>query len=177
MPTSSNDLRGAIAGIFERTRQTPNMPYEPERLGAFLTHPPAPGKRVADTFAGRRRWVRFMAALQLEMGICFTQEEWERGFGLDDLAALTAAKQAKPDQGLRLARKRLEDARRRRTGEPLRFALLMLPILIGVVAADAWPAKAVLLLLWVAGVGLVAWLSFSEVRYSRELVRRIEGLQ
>ena len=170
-------MRGAIAGIFERTRQTPNTPYEPERLVAFLTHPPAPGKRVADTIAGRRRGVRFMNALQLEMGICFTQEEWERGFGLDDLAALTAAKQAKPDQGLRLARKRLEEAGRRRAGEPLKFALLMLPILIGAVAADAWPIKAVLLLLWLGGVGLVAWLSFAEVRYSRELVSRMEGLQ
>jgi hypothetical protein len=57
------EARDAIARIFERTRATPGAPSEPERLLAFLTSPPIPGKRVADTFAGRRRWVRFMNAV------------------------------------------------------------------------------------------------------------------
>ncbi|HET8622711.1 MAG TPA: hypothetical protein VFM14_04050 [Gemmatimonadales bacterium] len=118
-----------------------------------------------------------MNAVQLELGICFTQEEWDRGFGLDQLVDVAAAKRTKPDQQLRLARKRLEEARRRRTGEPVKFALLLLPILIGAVAADSWLVKALLILLWIAGVGGVSAVSFSDVRYSRELVNRIEVLQ
>jgi hypothetical protein len=49
-----------------------------------------------------------------------------------------AAKSAKPDQQLRLAKKRLEEARRRRTGHPIKFAILLLPILAGAVFADSW---------------------------------------
>lgn len=177
MTSPARELRDAIAGIFQQVRQVPNAPYEPERFLAFLTAPPAAGKRVADTFVGRRRFVRFMNAVQRELAICFTQEEWERGFGLDEVAALAAAKRAKPDQGLRLAKKRLEEALRRRTGEPVKFSILMLPILVGAIVADSWLFKGTLLLLWVAAVAAVTALSVAEVRYSRELMSRIEELR
>lgn len=177
MTPPTRELRETIAGIFQQVRQAPNAPYQPERFLAFLTAPPAAGKRVADTFAGRRRFVRFMNAVQRELAICFTQEEWERGFGLDEVAVLAAAKRAKPAQGLRLAKKRLEEALRRRTGEPVKFAVLMLPILVGAIVADSWLFKGTLLLLWVAAVGAVVALSMAEVRYSRELVSVIEELQ
>ena len=98
------DIRDRLLSIFEQTRQSPGARYEPERLLAFLTEPPEPkGRRVADTFAGRRRFVRFMNAVQLHTGVCFTLEDWERGFGLDDLAKVVMAKAARPDHGLRLA--------------------------------------------------------------------------
>ena len=168
-------VRDSIVRIFERTRRAPGAPYEPDRLLAFLSDPPAPGNRVADTVAARRRWVRFMNAVQLELGICFTQEEWDRGFGLDQLVKLASEKADKPEQQLRLARKRLEEARRNRTSEPIKFALLLLPILIGAVAADSWVVKGSLLLLWLAGVGAVIALSESEVRYSTRLVNRIQS--
>ena len=119
----AGELRNVILGIFEQARQSPNAPYEPERLLAFLTEPPAQkGRRVADTFAGRRRLVRFMNAVQLELRICFTLDEWERGFGLDEVMKLAAAKIAKPDQGLRLATQRLDAARARRAASPLASA-------------------------------------------------------
>ena len=60
-----------LLSIFEQVRQSPRAPYEPERLLAFLTDPPAP-----------------------------------EGRGV-------AAKIAKPDQGLRLAKQRLDQARKR----------------------------------------------------------------
>ena len=166
-------MRDLIVRTFEQTRATPGAPYEPERLLAFLTSTPVPVKRVADTFAGRRRWVRFMNAVQLELGVCFTQEEWDRGFGLDELVDLAGAKRAKPDQQLRLAKKRLEEARRRRTSDPIKFALLLAPILIGAVFADSWLVKVILLVLWIGGVGAVTAFVLSDVRYSRELVNRI----
>jgi hypothetical protein len=171
---SAPDVRDTIVRIFEQTRETPRMPYEPERLFAFLTDPPAAGKRVADTFAGRRRWVRFMNAVQLELGICFTQEEWDRGFGLDQLVEVAAAKAGAANQQLRLARKRLEEARRLRTSEPIKFAVLLAPM-IGAVVADSWLVKGLLLLLWAAGVGFVIAVSLSDVRYSDRLVRRLQN--
>ncbi len=175
--TSQTELGKVILGVFEKARQRPNTPYEPERLLAFLTDPPLPkGRRVADTFAGRRRFVRFMNALQLELGVCFTLDEWERGFGLDDLVRLAEAKTARPSQGLRLAKQRLAEARGRRTADPIKFGILTLPLLMGAGLAPSWPVKAATAMLWIAITGGVAVFAISEVRYSHELVDRIEEI-
>jgi hypothetical protein len=84
-----------------------------------------------------------------------------------------AAKIAKPDQGLRLAKQRLEQARKRRIADPVKFGLLTCPVLVVAGSADSWPVRIALALLWAGIVGAVAAFSFSEVRYSRELVSRI----
>jgi hypothetical protein len=114
-----------------------------------------------------------MNTIQLESGICFTLEEWDRGFSLEDLAKLVAAKIAKPDQGLRVAKQRLDQARRRRIADPVRFGLLTSPFLVVAGLADSWAARIAFALVWAGIVGGVAAFSFSEVRYSRELVSRI----
>jgi hypothetical protein len=174
---SPHELRDTILGIFEQVRQTPKAPYDPERLLAFLTDPPpGSGRRVADTFAGRRRFVRFMHRVQLELGICFTLDEWERGFDLDDAVELAAVKMAKPSQGLRLARQRLERARARLVLDPLKFGLLTSPFLMGPAFAPFWPLRLALALMWAAITGTVAAAVIMEVRYTRRLVARIESV-
>ena len=168
------DLRNRLLSVFEQVRQSPRAPFEPERLLAFLTDPPAPeGRRVADTFAGRRRFVRFMNTIQLESEICFTLEEWDRGFSLEELARLVAAKIAKPDQGLRSAKQRLDQARKRRIADPVKFGLLTCPVLVVAGSADSWFARIAFALVWAGMIVGVAAFSFSEVRYSRELLSRI----
>jgi hypothetical protein len=173
-PFSAADVHERLLSIFEQTRQARGAPFEPQRLLAFLTEPPAPkGRRVADTFAGRRRFMRFMNAVQLETGICFTQEEWDGKFGLDDLTELVTAKAARPDRALHLAKQRLQEARRRRLADPVKFGLLLLPLLVGAALADAPPLRIALALAWIAIVGAVAAFSIWEIRYSMELVSRI----
>jgi hypothetical protein len=117
-----------------------------------------------------------MNAVQLELGLCFTQDEWERGLGLDDLVKLAAAKTAKPDQGLRLAQQRLEAARGRRISDPIKFGLLMLPFLVGAALANSWPVRIALAMLWVAVTGGVVAFAISEGHYSQNLVNRLENL-
>jgi hypothetical protein len=51
---------------------------------------------VADTFAGRLRFVRFMESVRLAFGICFTHAEWDKGLALDDFAQLVLTKAMKP---------------------------------------------------------------------------------
>ena len=56
-----------VRTAFAAARETPDAPFEEDRFLAFLTSPPAPsGRRVRDTFAGRRRFARFVEAVQLE---------------------------------------------------------------------------------------------------------------
>ncbi len=85
-----------------------------------------------------------MNAVQLELGICFALDEWERGLGLDDMVKLAAAKLARPDKSLRLALQRLEAARRRRVSDPIKFGLLTLPLLLGAGLADSLLARVAL---------------------------------
>jgi hypothetical protein len=114
-----------------------------------------------------------MNAIQIEAGICFNLEDWERGLGLDELAKMVAAKMAKPEHALRLAKQRLEEARRRRVAEPVKFGLLTLPFLVLAGLADTWPARIAFALLWIGIVAGVAAFSIWEIRYSKELVSRI----
>lgn len=176
MADTSNELRHRILSIFELTRQSPGAPFESERLLAFLTDPPASqGRRVADTFAGRRRFVRFMNAIQRDAGICFTLEEWDRGFGLDELTQLVARKAARPEQGLRLAQQRVKEARARQVADPVKFGLLTLPLLVMAGLTGSWVARIGLPLTWAGIVAGVAALCRADLRYSQELVSRIAG--
>ena len=174
MSASDVDVRDTVLGIFERVRQRPSTPYDAERFLAYLTHPPSNNRRVADTFRGRHRLVRFIHAVQLHFGICFTLDEWERGFGVDAFVELVTAKMARPGQGLRLARQRLQEAQRRRVEDPIKFGLFISPLLIPAAASIPWPLRILAPLLWATIVGLVIAAVIGDLRHYRKLVARIE---
>ena len=169
-----SEIRDTVLRLFESEREAKGSPYEPERIFAYLTYPPAPRRRSADTFAGRRRFVRFMDSLQLELGVCFTSQEWDRGLGLHELVDLIQKKRASPKQQERLALKRVGEARRTLMGEPVTFGVVagLLLALAGLV----FPGPAVrllLLLLWIAIVAGVAAVNARQYRLARQLVERI----
>jgi len=165
-----------VMSLFERAREDPAAAYEPDRFLAFLTtRPPMRGKRVADTFAARRRFVRFMESVQLELGVCFSNEEWDRGFALDEFVALVSAKAAKPQLSLRLARQHLQGAKVRRLDDPIKFGVLALPLLVGAVAVSNVIIQVAAATLWVVIVGGVAWFANGERRYLARLIKRVDG--
>jgi hypothetical protein len=90
------DIRDTVTGLFEKARQNKETSFEPERFLGYLTAPPTPhGRRCADTFAGRRRFVRFLDSVQLAFGICFTAEEWDRAYTMDEFLTVVASKASK----------------------------------------------------------------------------------
>jgi hypothetical protein len=130
---------------------------------------------VADTFAGRRRFVHFIQTLQLEFGICFTLEEWERGFGIDELVALIAAKRSHPDNALRLAKQRLKESRVQILDGAIQFGLITSPLLVVAFVSGRAVAKAVLIALWLLIVGTVLRFSARDYWYAKALVAKIAG--
>jgi hypothetical protein len=167
-----DDIRGTVTRLFEAARKKSGAPYEPERFLAYLTSPPVKsGRQVADTFAGRRRFVRFMHAVELELAICFTLDEWGRGFGLDEFAQLVAARRRKSG-ALRLAQNRLREARHELLRVPLVCGILTSPLLVGAVKIDH-PARILLGLPWIVITGAVTVLAAEEYRFARQLVARI----
>jgi len=170
---TSPEIQDAVLRLFDAARQSPEATFERERFLAYLTSPPAStGRRVADTFAGRRRLVRFMDSVQLEFGICFTNEEWERGLGVAEFTSLVDAKRANPKQAERLAAKRLQDAQRSRTDEPIKFAILAGVLLAVPAAVGGVVVRSLMVLLWIAITVGVVLITGRQYQYARKLVAR-----
>lgn len=167
-------IKETILRLFEDARKVKGAPVESDRFLAYLTNPPArTGRRVADTFAGRFRYVRFMESVQLEFGICFTSNEWESGVSLDDFAGLVMKKAGEPVSARRLAEKRLHAARMRRTTDPLKFGLLASPLLLAAMFSSSWTLRVLLALPWALVVGGVIVFVLKDVRYADKLVARV----
>jgi hypothetical protein len=166
------EVRTAVARLFEAARKQPGAPYEPERFLAYLTLPPVKtGRKVADTFPGRRRFVNFMHAVELEFAICFALDEWERGLGLDEFAHMVAARRHKSG-ALRMAQQRLQAAKNDLVSSPTLFGLLTSPLLVGAVKIDH-PARFLLAVPWIVITGGITAMTVAEYRHARRLIDRI----
>ena len=168
--------RKVVVDLFEAARETPGEPYEPERFLAYLTSPPPKGRRVADTFRGRRRLVRFMESVQMELGVCFTNADWEHGFALEEFVQLLVEKANNPAQAHRLAQRRLREARMQLAGEPLKWAILGAPLIVVAFVVGSAVQRMLLALLWTAIVGGVAALVVREYRYASRLATQTARL-
>ena len=154
-------------------RQSKGGQYDPDRFLAFLTEVPAPaGKRVADTFKGRRRFVHFMEAVQMEFAVCFSNEDWERGFTMDEFVERIETKIAKPAEAHRLAQRRLQEARMSLKNEPVKFGLLTIPLLIAAVALHPIWLRILLGLIWIGVTGAVLIANTRGYKYAQRLVAR-----
>ena len=172
-PIDRSAIQKIVLGAFEESRDQKGAPYEADRLLAFLSLPaPATGKRTRDTFAGRRRYCQFMDSLQLELGICFTDEELNRGFSLSELVDLVEAKLRNPQQAERLAVKRTEEARKALLDEPIKFGLvagviLALPAVLGSISL-----RILAVTLWLAVIVATIAMNAKQYRYAQRLVAR-----
>jgi hypothetical protein len=169
-------IRDAVVRLFETARQSEGGEYDPERFLAFLTEIPAPtGRRAADTFNGRRRFVRFMDAVQMEFGVCFSNDDWNRGFTMDQFVERIEMKIAKPAEAHRLAQRRLHEARVSLKDEPMKFGLFTLPLLIAAVAVQPIWSRILLGLIWIVIVGAVLIGNRRGYTYAQRLVARTAG--
>lgn len=169
---NSSEIEAVVLRLFEAARKNPGAAYEPERFMAYLTSPPPPGRRVADTFAGRRRFITFMDAVQLEFGVCFTNEDWERGLGVAEFTSLVEAKRANPKAAQRLAARRLQEARTSRAGEPIKFAIVAGALLAVPAVVGGLVVGSLMMLLWIAIAVAVFVVNDKQYQYAQKLVAR-----
>ena len=176
--TDRHQIHEAVTSHFEAARERPGTTYEPDRFLAHLTRVPAKkGTRVADTFAGRRRLIRFVHAVQLDFGICFTNQEWERGYTLDEFVRLVEKKTSKPEAAARLGRERVRAARMHLTDGPLKLGLLASPLLAGAVFTPRIAPRLILGVLWLTiagGAGFIAWRDYAYYRTLDDRISRGE---
>jgi hypothetical protein len=168
------ETRDIVVRLFEAARQAPGTSYDADRLLAFLSNPPEPkGRQVADTFAGRRRLVRFMDAVQMEFGVCFTNDDWDRGYGLDDLVVAIEKKRQNPQAQARLAEKRVKEAASMVTLEPIKFGVIAAAVLAVPAVATSGVVRIVFAGLWIAIVAGIATVTVRQHKYAQRLAARI----
>ena len=172
----NSKIRASVLRLFERSRADSGQAFDPDRFLAFLTHPPASnGRRVADTFAGRRRFVRFMESVQLEFGVCFTDADWEAGFTFDRFIDRVATMAEKPDSARRLAAKRLAEARTSLVDAPIKCGIFTLPLLIGAIAFQHSFVRILFGVLWAAIMGSVLVLTVKNYQRTKRLLKRTDA--
>jgi hypothetical protein len=168
-------IEDVVRTAFAAARETPAAPFEEDRFLAFLTSPPAPsGRRVRDTFAGRRRFVRFVERVQLEAGACLANDEWERGPSLAEFVALIAKKSGNVEATRRLVQRRLDGARRRLWFAPIVIGTLCSPLLGIAWRFPSVPVRLVAGTIWLMIFGGLLAFGLRDIAYHRALLRRVE---
>jgi hypothetical protein len=174
---NSDEIHESVVRIFEEARQLKGSAYEEERFLAFLTDKPSSnGKHHEDSFNGCRRFWRFMNAAQLEFGVCFTTEEWDRSYSLSQFIAVVEEKTANAERGSQLARKRLREALVERKDRTVIWGLAV-AVPLGIAALFVGKAiTAFLGLVWVGACAGVYYYQTRQVGYARRLLQRIEDV-
>ena len=114
-----------------------------------------------------------MDRVQLDFGICFTNEEWDRGLGLNDLIEIVEAKMKNPEPQRRLAEKRVREARAALVGEPVKFGIITGCLFLVPAALGEWVVRVVLATLWLVVVIAIVWMNMKQYRLARSLVARM----
>jgi uncharacterized membrane protein YphA (DoxX/SURF4 family) len=132
--------------------------------------------------------VRFVHDVQLELGACLANDEWEVGYRMEEFVALMARKSANRAATLRLVRKRYEVARRQRFFAAIPVGLLGVPVVAGIVGVvggllvwlgvaermSKWTVAVFALVLWLPLVASVATFGWRDAEYHRRLLRKLE---
>lgn len=168
------DTPKTVQLLFEEARQDGRNGYDPERFLAYLTSPPASrGGQCADTFRARRRYVRFMKSVELNFRICFTTQEWDRAYTMNDFVLLVEKKGLQRKTAVRLAERRVAESRTDRLASILKIALLGSPLVVGAFSASRGVLRMLLLIAWLAIVAGIAFVTWQECSYARKLLRKI----
>ena len=113
-----------------------------------------------------------MDALQLELRICFTDEEWNRGFSLSELVDLADAKLRNPQQAERLAAKRAKEARTALVDESVKFGLIAAVILALPAVLGSPLLRILAITVWLTAFVAIIALNARQYRYAQKLAAR-----
>jgi hypothetical protein len=80
MSDSSEPIRKAVLELFERHRAVRGAPFEDETFLCYLLPKP---NFPSNSFAGLRRFNRFIDAVQLKYSVCFSLKDREANYSLD----------------------------------------------------------------------------------------------
>ncbi len=162
-------VRDRVLSLFESVRKAKGAPYEPQRFQAFLTEPPQSPNRTIY----RSRFVRFMNSVEEEFGFCFTREEWEERFSLDEFVSRIEKKVCNPDQARRFASARFARARRLGLNQLILQIFLATGVfVVAVISIRMAAVRFVLVALWAGLVTTFVYSWFKDCGHLKRILDR-----
>lgn len=92
--------REYVLSKFEKCRATPGAPFEESHFLDYLLANATGKGKVRNSFAGLRRFNRFVDSIEAGLGICFSQSDLERAFSVDEFVERIDALRASPKGSL-----------------------------------------------------------------------------
>ena len=79
------EIKDKILEIFNSERKNPSADFNESHFMDFLTYPAHPKNTIKNSFKGVRKYYRFMDKLELEFGICFSLQDLDKYYSVDQL--------------------------------------------------------------------------------------------
>ncbi len=169
MSESSEPIRKVVLDLFERHRAVPGAPFEEETFLCYLLPKP---NLPSYSFAGLRRFNRFIDAVQLKCSVCFSLEDRESNYSLDRFVGrIVDLRRSK-----RSSLASLRNQERHGFGWQVVVIFNFLAALLCTFAFRHIPSAGWLLLMLIAVANvLVTRFYFQQRKYMRRLRNQIEG--
>ena len=171
MELSDEYVRDRLLQIYADHRQAPEAPFDEDRFINHLLEPPAGRRQIGDSFAGTRRHVRFVYAVQAEFAVFFSNRDWETDFSLDQLVDRIRKLRSNPSGSMRS----MKNARASYDVN----VVIVLNVLVLSLAAISHGIRwlfAVLVVVWVVMNSWMVWFYRREKRYLDDLEVKILAL-
>lgn len=151
-----------ILEIFKEVREDHAEPYQEDNFFQFLIK--QNGKKIDDTFKGKRYKIRFLDKIQMEFDICFPDDVYNKTWSLSDFSAYVDDRRNKKDANLRMAQKRLDQSKKSDINLFVLSNALLLPLFF---------LSPYLLVLPLTANALLLWFKYQGILYNRKLAKKI----
>jgi len=161
--------------MFEKHRESQNAVFDPEHFLDFLLVHSEKSQSIRNSFKGLRRLNAFLEAVQMEFGVCFSQEEIEKNWGLKEFSALLERKQKNRNGSLNAAKRKLREAESKAFSEPIKVFIAV--AVISGLFSGLWTRTTVKWVVPMVAGSLAAFLAgllqWKEIRFYKKLVSSI----
>ena len=172
MEISDTDARTRLLTIFEESRQEPGAPFDEQRFLDYLVKQPSKPGRVRDSFAGHRRFVRFVRKVQTEFSVYFSMKDWETNYCLDRFLERIRYLRERPEGSIRS----LKNAAAQSGTNAVITVNVMLLAFMALTYNIRW-LFVLIFALWLGFNGWVSWFFLRERKYEKSLLKQINELK
>ncbi len=151
------EIKNKILEIFDSERKNPSADFNESHFMDFLTYPAHPKNTIKNSFRGVRKYYRFMDKLELEFGICFSLQDLDKYYSVDQLCKKVLDRIKKGKGNNMILKRRLEEK------EKYYFEIALILILGGVYY---WQGVNWISILLTIGFGIVIYWILSSKLYS-----------
>lgn len=124
-----SDIKEKILEQFSKTRKYPSAYFDESHFLDYLTYPEHRKDSIKNSFKGVRAYYRFMNALELEFGICFTLSDLDTYYSVEGLTKKVIERISKRRGNLMILKQR--------NGEKDRY-LMEIGLILVLIGLNVW---------------------------------------